>query len=109
MWRVVLIVIAVGALDFVLLFVGGPDLDWNMGEISNALRAREENPSLETQRALIAAFDKGARLSQNSRIGFVVAVLAVTNVGLFIAGFTAGRRPQRARNLEAESNATRNI
>ena len=109
MWRVVLIVIAVVALDVILLFVGAPDLDWNMREISNALRARDENPSLETQRSLIAALDKGGQMSRKATFGFVVAIWAVTNVGLFIAGFTAGRRPRRAQNSEAGNNATRNI
>jgi hypothetical protein len=109
MWRVVLIVIAVVVLDVILLFVGAPDLDWNMREISNALRARDENPSLEAQRALVAALDKGARMSGNSRFGFGVTVVAVTNIGLFIAGFVAGRRPRRVGRSEAGYNATRNI
>jgi hypothetical protein len=97
MWRVVIIVIAVIALDFILLFVGAPQLDWNMGEISKALRVRDENPGLETQRALIAALEKGARMSGESRFGFGVAIITVTNVGLFIAGFVAGRRREHAK------------
>jgi hypothetical protein len=109
MWRVVLIVVAVVALDVILLFVGAPDLDWNMGEISKALRVRDENPSLESQRALVAALDKGARESHYSRFGFDIAILAVTNVGLFIAGFVAGRRPRRAGKSEAGNNVARDI
>jgi hypothetical protein len=92
MWRIVIIVLAVVAFDFILLFVGAPELDWNMGEISKALQMRDENPSLETQRALIAALDKGARMSGNSRLGFGVAIIIVTTAGLFVAGFVAGRR-----------------
>ena len=97
MWRVVIILTGVVALDVILLFVGAPELDWNMGEISKALQMRDENPSLETQRAVIAALDKGARMSGNARLGFGVAIGAVTNGGLFIAGFIAGRRQWRAK------------
>jgi hypothetical protein len=109
MWRVVIIVVAVVALDFTLLFFGAPELDMNMGQISKALRARDENPTLETQRALIAALDKGAQMNASARIGYGVAILAVTNVGLFIAGFVAGRRRWQAHTSLTASNATRNI
>jgi hypothetical protein len=97
MWRVVIILVGVVALDVILLVVGAPELDWNMGEISKALRMRDENPSLETQRALIAALDRGARMSGNARLGFGVAIVLVTNGGLFIAGFMAGQRRWQAK------------
>jgi hypothetical protein len=58
MWRVIITLVAVVVIDFLLLVVSVGPLDENMGKISKALRAREENPTLETQRTLIAALDE---------------------------------------------------
>jgi hypothetical protein len=87
MWRVILLLICVLAVDFVLLYiVAGITLDMNMVEMSHAVDARELNFSRETQKALDDAFIHEERLRLPWNIGFGTAIVVVTATGLFVAG-----------------------
>jgi hypothetical protein len=111
MWRVIMAVIAVLVIDLLILFVGAGPLDENMNmrKISSALRAREENPTPETQRAVIAALDEGYQKGAMKRIGLSVVILVVTGTGLFIAGRWFERRRWQALMSTAPINVARHI
>jgi hypothetical protein len=87
MWRVILLLVCVLAVDFALIyFWAGATLDMNMLEISRAVEAREANFSRETQKALEDAQIHEERLQEPWKIGFSAAIVVVTTTGFFVAG-----------------------
>ena len=91
-----MIVVAVVVIDLLILVVSTPPLDENMGQISKALTARDQNPTPETQRALIAALEEPHQKKWLRRVWLSVGILVVTGTGLFIAGCAFERRQWQA-------------
>jgi hypothetical protein len=111
MWRVLRDVIVVVVIGLLLLYVSLPPLDgcMNISKVSKALRAREENPTAETQRALRAALSEGDQECAMRRMVFSLSILFVTGSGLFIAGRGFERRRWLALNSTAPNNAAPRI
>jgi hypothetical protein len=94
MFRLLLDIVVVLAIDLAVLLasLGPSDEGTNVLRISAALRAREANPTIETQRALIDAFDEPSREVQLRRLWASGAILVITGTGLFLAGRRFERR-----------------
>jgi hypothetical protein len=111
MWRVLLIVIGVLAVDLALFsaVLGPADANTDIRKVSQAIQAREQNPSVETQRALIAALNEGYFSEMNRRTASYLAILCVTGGGMFVAGRGFERGRLLAKRSTVPANATQNI
>jgi hypothetical protein len=109
MWRVLLIVVGVLAVDLALLLasLGPVDASSDIRKISQAIQAREQNPSIETQRALIATLDEGYVSEMKRRTASYLAILCVTGGGMFVAGRAFERRRLQAKHSTGPANGTR--
>lgn len=82
--RILLIVIAVVALDIAVLFMGAGDPDEGWWPVSRALEAQNLHPSAENQRALDAAM-RDYSTSRRIRLSIIaLPIVLVTGAGFFL-------------------------
>jgi hypothetical protein len=82
--RIVLILLAVVALDMAVLFfvMGDPDEGW--GKVWRALDAQYDHPTAENQRALEAAQQEYEDAQRPRRIIVLLSFVLVTGGGVFL-------------------------
>jgi hypothetical protein len=82
--RIVLILIAVVALDMAVLFFvgGGPDEHW--GKVWRALDAQYDHPTAENQRAREAAQQDYENAERPRRVMILSSLVLITGGGVFL-------------------------